>query len=192
MKKIRDSQKSDFYAAEHVLRHVSKPLAEVKDIERYLKKQMKRKFLISRYGAAVTYPMKVGNGAGQRRALGSPGWIGIPLWARTESIVLHEWAHSIHGRIGERGGWFYNSSYVHCKGSRIPEVCGGAGHGWQYAAIFLDVVHACMGAEAAKTLKASYKACRIRFRKPVKRNSPGNPAALAAWREARQAACSPS
>lgn len=49
-------------------------------------------------------------------------------------------------------------------GSRALELRGGAAHGWQYAAIYLDLVHFCMGKEAADALKAAFKDHKVRFR----------------------------
>lgn len=86
-------------------------------------------------------------------------------------VVLHELAHIIHNRLGSSWG----------RGERKAELSGGASHGWQFAAIFLDLVHFIIGKEAADQLKAAYKAARVRFRAKRKSTRTGiNPFAKAA------------
>ncbi|AXQ69237.1 hypothetical protein HOU02_gp488 [Caulobacter phage CcrBL9] len=66
----------------------------------------------------------------------------MPRWARCEHIVLHEVAHSLTIR---RHGYHV------------------ASHGWQYAAIYLDLVRFGMGVEAHRMLKESFKAHKVRW-----------------------------
>lgn len=156
----RDTQRGKLYAAENRARnrHPGKPLPTTKDIERYLKHQAKRATLVARYGEAVDlklWPMKVLDGRGRRRAGGWSGGITMPIWSREEWVVLHEFAHTIHARLRRNRGH---------NGSRGEELDGGAPHGWQFAAIFLDLVRFIMGAEAAAVLKAEFKAGKVRYR----------------------------
>lgn len=157
----RDTQRSKLYAAERdALIAYSKPLPSVKDVEEYLRKQMRRATLKRRYGDAVdlkVWPIRVTDGRGTRHALAhGTRKISLPLWARHEWVVLHETAHIIHERLAITPGWR--------QGDRTRELAGGAAHGWQFAAVFLDLVRFCMGAEAGDALKVAFKARRVRFK----------------------------
>jgi len=177
----RDTQRSKLYKAEQVLDRFAAPLREVADVEKYIARQMKRATLRARYGTAVDpdrWSLAIKDGRGTRCALayGSHA-ISLPLWARKDWVVLHELAHVIHNRLSRSFG-----------GSRIAELHGGASHGWQFAAIYLDLVRFCMGAEAHDALKASFKERKVRFR-PKRSAGPATPeqkARLAALREAKR------
>jgi putative metallohydrolase (TIGR04338 family) len=155
----RDSQRQRVYNAERILLPLSVPLREVRDIERYITKNMARKAILRRYPDA-SRSVNVRDGRGTRRpmAYGTRS-ISIPLWARNESIVLHEMAHIIAERHFQ----------------------GHASHGWQFCAVMLDLVRFCMGNEAHATLLASYNAHKVRYRAPRKRAplTPEQRAALA-------------
>jgi putative metallohydrolase (TIGR04338 family) len=163
----RDSRRSKLYAAEHVLIPMETPIPSVKDVERYITKNSKRQALIRRYGTAVDaqrWKMVVKDGGGTRNALCyGTRTISIPLWARNDRVVLHEWAHAIHNRLEVTG--------YGVGGTRSRELAGGASHGWQFAAIYLDLVQFCMGPQAAAALKAAYKSKKVRIRAPRKRRS---------------------
>lgn len=179
--KVRDTQRSKLYKSERAaLQSFSLPLPAVADVAQYLEKQSKRQPLQNRYGAAVdvtNWKLRVADGRGCRRALAYGTYqIAIPLWARQDWVVLHEWAHIIHNRLSARGT---------LNGSRTSELRGGAAHGWQYAAIYLDLVHFCMGKEAADALKAAFKDHKVRFRpKRTRTVTPEQIARLAAMRVA--------
>jgi putative metallohydrolase (TIGR04338 family) len=144
----RDSQRSRVYKADDVLEAFAKPLPSVADVEAYAKRLFKSKRLAKKYPRAGWRPPVVADGRRNRDASGSTWQIVIPRWARNEAVVLHELAHTISMRE---------------YGRHI------AGHGWQYASTFLDVVKWMMGKAAHDALKASFKAHKVRFRKPVKR-----------------------
>ena len=155
----RDIQRKKVYDAERALLPIAKPLMEVSDVERYIKKNMARKAILRRYPKA-SRSVNVRDGRGTRRALAyGTHSISLPLWARNESIVLHEMAHIIAARHFQ----------------------GHAGHGWEFCAVMLDLVRFCMGTEAHATLLASYKANKVRYRAPRKRApmTPEQRAALA-------------
>lgn len=169
----RDSQRGKLYKAEReALQKLAKPLPTVQDIERYLKRQSKRTTLSSRYGNAVDvidWKLQVTDGRGTRHGYAHGSYkIGMPLFARNDWYTLHEWAHIIHSRIST--AWFGPNGRRHLDvGSRTQELKGGAAHGWQYAAIYIDLVHFCMGKDAADALKASFKKHKVRFRPKQKR-----------------------
>jgi putative metallohydrolase (TIGR04338 family) len=155
----RDSQRSKLYKAEQVLESFQKPLPTVKDIEHYITHNLKRKTLVRCYGNTLTRSIEVADGRGARRALAYGGTkIAIPLWARNDRIVLHEVAHIIHTRMTFR-----------CNGERAGELRGGPAHGWQFAAVYLDLVRFCMGKEAGDALKKSFRMHKVRFSKPATR-----------------------
>lgn len=158
--RARDSQRKRVYVAERVLSKFAKPLRDVQDIERFLKKQLQRKAILRRYPDA-TKKVRVSDGRGRVNACAYGDWkIAIPLWARNTHIVVHEMAHIVtHRQYGHRV----------------------AGHGWEYASVFLDLVRFIMGKEAHDALKQSFKDNKVRFTKPRTRKplSPEAKAALA-------------
>lgn len=165
----RDTQRKRVYTAEKVLGQFAKPLREVKDIERYCRKQLRRKAILRRYPSAER-AFRIKDGRGTRKALVYGGHaIGIPLWARNEAIVLHEVAHVINYRHSD------------------TDV---AGHGWEFCAVFLDLVRFIMGREAHDALKQSFKDHKVRFTKPRTRKplTPEQRAVLAARLAAARAA----
>lgn len=146
MRDVRDSQRSRVYKAERHVHHLGAPLREVKDIERFIKKQLARKAITRRYPDA-TRRVEVGDGRGRRAACAWGDWkISIPLWARHEVVVIHELAHIVTNR--------HFGSY------------GVAAHGWQFCSVFLDLVRFIMGREAHDALKGSFKKYRVKFSKP--------------------------
>lgn len=138
-----DSQKGKLYKAEKVLAPMSKRLPEVKDIEKFVKKALGRATIQRRYGRHLRQSIQVKPGRNGSSATGGYWSIKMPPWSRTEYIVLHELAHTLTQRI---------------HGFKI------AGHGWQYAGIYLDLVRYVMGKEAGDALKASFREHKVRFR----------------------------
>lgn len=146
----RETQRIKLYKAETVLRKYAQPLPEITDIERYIKKVFQYAHLKRRYGDHLLRDIIVKDGRGCRNALAFGRFsIAIPLWARDTHIVLHEVAHIIAHRV-------YGTYKI-------------AGHGWEYAGVYLEVVRAAMGVEAHNELKASFKKHKVRYTKPVKR-----------------------
>lgn len=167
--KIRDTQRLKLHRASHeASQGHSSPLATTSDIQKYLERQSARKVLQRRYGNAVDvtgWALRVSDGR-SRRSAGVFGTdeISIPRWARNDWLVLQLWAHIIHKRTCVDGVISSTSCDFLEMGSRSRELRGGAHHGWQYAAIFLDLVHFCIGEEAAVALKAAFKKHKVRYR----------------------------
>lgn len=167
--KIRDSQVSKLYRAEREAWQIfSMPLPTTADIRQYLERQSGRKALQRRYGDAINvteWELEIADGRGTRHAsaFGSHR-ISIPLWARNNWVVLHEWAHIIHNRLNVDGRISSTTFDLWRHGSRRQELQGGAAHGWQFAAIYLDLVHFCIGRDAAVALKAAFKKHKVRYR----------------------------
>jgi len=169
---LRDTQRSRVYKAEMAIweTHSGERFREVKDIDRYIKKEFARKAITRRYPTATT-KVAIHDGGGRRRACAWGTYkISLPIWARFELAVIHEMAHIItHRHYGERNV---------------------AGHGWQFCAVFLDLVRFIMGKETHAELKASFKTHKVRFIEPRKRAplSPERRAELAARLAAARAA----
>lgn len=145
--KERDSQRQKLYLAELVLKDFSKPVSSIADVERLVARVWGSKRVQESWPAAfkpdwLRSPY-VKDGRGCRVARGGSSSITIPLWARTEYIVLHELAHTLTRR--------QFGVYV-------------AGHGWQFCAVYLRLVLLFMGRAAHDALKASFKERRVRFR----------------------------
>lgn len=151
MKRERDSQKSRLYKAEKVLEQFSYRLETVPEMAAFLTKVMNRAPIQRRYGPFLRSTIEVQDGRRCRSALGDNNWIKMPRWSRTAYIVLHEAAHSM----------------THRKHGRHV-----AGHGREYAAIYLDLIHFGLGKEAADALKASFKENRVRYRPKQGRAKP--------------------
>jgi putative metallohydrolase (TIGR04338 family) len=151
MSGIRDSQRSRVYKAEKAIwgAHMGEKFREVKDVERFIKKQMARKAITRRYPAA-TRKVAIHDGGGRRAACAWGTWkISLPIWARCELVIIHEMAHIVANR-------HYGERHI-------------AGHGWQFCSVFLDLVRFIMGREAHDALKASFKKHKVRFTKPRER-----------------------
>lgn len=151
----RDSQRAKLYAGERktYLWAPGKPdhpdrIDDVKQIDRWLKSRLKLLSIQKRYARELRRPIRVDDGRGCRSALGGGGVIKLPRWSRFKLVILHETAHVICERR-------YGDSV--------------AAHGWQFAAIFLDLVQFGMGADARKELERGFKETRCRWRAPKKR-----------------------
>ena len=153
---MRDTQRSKVYAAERAA-FENLPIEKfesVKDVERFLKYIWKLKRVQNEWFSSVVgvNPPRVGDGRGCRRALACGAWeIKLPKWARQDWVAVHELAHIIHHRSGN---W------------RKTE----AAHGWQFCAIYLKLVLYVLGREKHDALKAAFKAHKVRFTEPRKRN----------------------
>ena len=175
MTRERDSQRSRVYKAERAIRkeYGGKHFRETADVERYIKKQFARKTITRRYGD-IGQHITAHDGRGRGRA-GAWGYndITLPKWTRFELMIIHEVAHLMTNRL---------------------HGLNTAGHGWQFCSIYLDLVRFILGKEAHAALKASFKAHKVKFKKPQTRAplSPEQKAllaeCLAAAREAKKSA----
>lgn len=171
MKKERDNRREKLYRAERqALCALETSYPTIKDVTRFICKCCNRATIKTRYGQAVNvdgWAIEIADGRGTRNALAyGTNKISLPAgWARTDRVALHELAHIIHSRLS--GNWALSA-----KGTRTDELKGGAAHGWQFAAIYLDLVTFCMGKEAGAALKAAYRANGVRFKPKRQRNAP--------------------
>jgi putative metallohydrolase (TIGR04338 family) len=144
----RDTQRSRVYKCDWAMEPLSKPLPAVRDVERFVKKVFNSKRVQAAFPKACRWSRlpTVGDGRGRRRAFGWEGGIKIPVWARTDFVVIHELAHTITMREGNREAF----------------------HGWQFCSVYLKLVLYLLGREAHDALKAAFKANRVRFTEPRK------------------------
>jgi len=154
-KKERDSQKQRVYDAE---RKAAKSMAvagdrnlripEIADVEKYVNDIVR-----SAYWKAMfpkTTIVMVDEGRKGRRMACWKSWektIHLPSWARTELIILHELAHAAHDGSPD---WDWTQ----------------AAHGWQFCAVYLQLVQRYLGRSAHDILAASFKLGGVRYQKP--------------------------
>jgi len=143
----RDSQRKKLYDAERRALWnnsmvILKKFDSVRLIQRYVDKLLKEVWFTKRFGKG--WQIDVNDGRGRRAACGwgntnsKCGYIKMPVWSRDESVVLHEVAHCL-------------------TTSRM------AGHGRQYARIFLELVCHKMGSFEGKALKQAFKDGNVKF-----------------------------
>jgi len=155
--RIREIKKPD---GEYVGYVVEVP-ASTKQCKAYMEKIVSYEWFTSRWHIStpsyiVGNAPNVGDGRARRRACWdiSAYEIKLPIWARTERVILHEMAHWIVDtakvpRVDGQGLWIPQYDRNH------------AAHGKEFAAVLLELVRLQLGAEATKALKASYKAKRV-------------------------------
>lgn len=167
MKEERDSQRGKLYKAEcAALTPFQETYPEMEDVNLYVARTVERAPIKARYGAAFAKRrLQVKDGRGRWRAGGCAQYITIPRHNRLNWVILHELAHTLTQRI--------HGHYV-------------AAHGWQFAAIYIDLVHFMMGKAAADALKAAFREHHVRWKPKAKRvATPEQLERLAAARAAR-------
>lgn len=143
----RDTQKARVYKSDKALVAVAKPLLEVADVERFVRRLLTQKRVKDAFPRSALYQLpRVGDGRRRRAAYGWENGIAIPRWARNEAVVVHELAHTIALREYGRGDVAF--------------------HGWEFCATYLTLTLYGMGREAHDTLKAAFKANRVKYTKP--------------------------
>lgn len=152
MKKPRDSQRSRVYAAEGVIQQKAADPAfeELAACQKYVDRIRHSAWFRRHYPGALQY-IRLKDGRGSTRARADNATIDLPRWGRQKAVILHELAHCV-----------IRQTY----GSRTM-----AGHGREWAAVYLALVRRWMGREAAAKLKASFQERRVRFR-PKRHLSP--------------------
>ncbi|AXQ69791.1 hypothetical protein HOU03_gp476 [Caulobacter phage CcrSC] len=134
----------------------------VEDIDAYLQKVINKAPVQARFKRETRRSFKIKDGRGRRKPAATGDYITMPAYGRTQWVALHEFAHVITIR---RHGM------------------ATAGHGWQFAAIYLDLVRFGMGVEAHRMLKESFKAHKVRW--TPKRTRTASPEALERLAKAR-------
>jgi putative metallohydrolase (TIGR04338 family) len=147
MTEPRDTQRSRLYKAENAAFKGNplggKRLETVPDIERFVQKVANRAPIKSRYPELARSPIRVKDGRGRRRACGGYRSISIPLWARTEWIVLHELAHV---------------ATLRRHGETV------AAHGREFVSCYLTLIYFILGKEASAHMRKHLDAGRVKWR----------------------------
>jgi putative metallohydrolase (TIGR04338 family) len=131
----RDSQRSRLYRAEDEL-EPGRRLPTVAVLQGYVDDLAASDWFTARWGARS---FDVRPGHGHRRATADRnGVLQLPLWSRTELVVLHEVAHCL-----------------------TPERY--AAHGPEYAGVFLSLVRRRLGPGAAQVLEDAFARHRVRW-----------------------------
>jgi hypothetical protein len=151
MPRERNSQFGKFWKAQSVLDSIDRPFKTKKGMTTYIRKATDRAFLRRRY-PELAKPIHIEFLPKFHREKGSSLSVSIPENRMNMHCVLYCLTRVIWCREARktRGGttWAYN--------------------GWQWAAIYLDVVQSLMGKEAADLLKSAYSVYRVRW-KPKKK-----------------------
>lgn len=159
----RDSQRARVYKAEAVLAQFdTSNHRTTEQYERRLREITGSQWMAKHYPNCTTVSVTF---VQQRHgaAAGSHGIsTGTSGFALSERIMLHELAHVIDARNLRRSKAQW--------------------HDWRYCQIFLELVSRFMGTIPAAALKASFKANKVRYKRPAKRKalSPEHRAELAA------------
>lgn len=150
----KDSQRTRLYAAEQHVRLVfpmhigiDEPTAKRGEMcQRFVDDVLKRKYIQRKYPSGqITVWVKEG---AWRYAHAKGSNIDLPSggpWAFDKLVLLHEIAHVFERRLNGRQM---------------------GGHGWTFAAIFLDLVRNVCGKEVADSLKGEYRYRKVKFRAP--------------------------
>lgn len=149
MAQVRDNQRSKLYASESFLYDIGKgkfengfittltPKSSIHDCQMYVNLLAEEYWFRQRWGKR-TFRVESKRGGG--RSFDS-GRIQLGTWARNEAVVLHEVAHCLVQR--ERHGL--------------------AGHGPEFAGVYLFLVRQHFGKEVANQLRASFKTHKVRY-----------------------------
>ena len=181
IKRERDSQRKKAYAAENAIFRAengaihSSTFESIGDCNRYIHAVLKRAVFVSRYGARACKPVDVIPGKGCCAEFGHT--IRLAKWGYSEWMCLHELAHIIQYRINETALQRRNNQ---TEGSRWRELAWlrdpfakdsmrPAGHGWQWASIYLDLVRFMIGKGTHDALRDSFKKHKVRFRPKIVR-----------------------
>lgn len=125
----------------------------------HTKKLVKGELIGYRPSGIQIYPGKHGGHANNHGM-----W--LDRWARKKWIIIHELAHTVNHN--ENGS---------------PNSLALQGHGWQFCAIYLQLVQMAFGIEAKKALKAEFRNGNVRHLKPrgAKNMRPGEAEQLDRW-----------
>ncbi len=152
MTRQRDTQRKRLYAAEAIYLGTTKQLDDIFEVQKLVTKVWKSKRVQAAFPAMMPNSVPyVGDGRGRRNAGGDRRGIYMPIWSRSEGIVLHELAHTMAERV-------FGSSYEH-----------KSWHGWEFCSVYLKLVLYIHGRDSHDLLKKGMKLHRVRFTAPRKR-----------------------
>lgn len=131
----RDSQRARLYRAEGLV-GTGRRLPTVERMQSYVDALVGAEWFLARWGART---IEIRPGFGHRRATADVnGVLQMPLWARTELVLLHEIAHCL-----------------------TP--AGFAAHGPEYAGVLVALARRGMGPATAQALEDAFTQERVRW-----------------------------
>jgi hypothetical protein len=134
----RDSQRSKVYASERAA--FKRQILDFEEIEAMLGLILGSSYFRRNFGT-----MKVTLQRGRNAGWANP-WtrtISLGVYGRQRWLLLHELAHII-----------VNTSPT------------AAWHGWEFCEVYLNLIHRFLGKEAHDSLRAEFKARKVKFNKP--------------------------
>jgi putative metallohydrolase (TIGR04338 family) len=154
MGRARDSQRSKVYRAEGFLQKKGPRYETVAEMQAYVDKLTQSAWFRRRWPRLARNGIEVRDGRGRRIACAQTSWgraiIKMPLWSRSEAVILHEVAH-------------------HCTDEGYGTAMDIPWHGWQFASTLHELVAHKMGKEIGDDLKKSFRECKVKFRAPRKK-----------------------
>lgn len=155
---VRDSQREKLYKAELVLNRpefmVSLPsMSDVIEYTREIENNWKLQALYPMIKTDKSYyQLTFLDGRGSNHAFARGGReLNFPAFARKNWVVCHEMAHI----VVQRG------QFPRPIGERRP-----AGHGWEFAKVYLDIVYHMIGPAAHFALLKSFKQSKVKYKEP--------------------------
>lgn len=146
MPRERDTQFARFWRAQSVINPFDKQFKTEKGLNSYVERACGRAFLLRRY-PCLKLRVGVRHLRGRDREFGGYWSVGIPITSRNLRTVIYVLARTIWMRTDD---------------------LRRAHYGWQFVAIYIDVVHALMGKAEADLLRESCKSYGVRW-KPKKK-----------------------
>lgn len=138
--RMRDSQRSKVYRAESVIiSGAEERFRQVADIQSYVDRLVGSAWFRRRWPRVGKVEVRPGYGA--RRALATFNIIKLPLWSRSQAVILHELAHVC---VNYTDGFEYPA------------------HGREFCSTFLALVRHELGDEAWRSLKDSFRRNRVK------------------------------
>lgn len=151
--RARDNQRSKVYKSDRSLDDISKPLPSVEDIEAHVSEVFASEEVRKAFPSAKWRPPpEVMDGGGRKSAGANDRVVIMPRWARREGLLLHELAHTV----------------VYREYGRHRDI---EAHGWQFCAVYLQLVRFMMGREAQDILKMAMISNGVKFRPPRKKTA---------------------
>jgi putative metallohydrolase (TIGR04338 family) len=151
MQKARDTYRQKVYRAERIAfagtsgypPRYGRRIEKVPDIQAYIDKLVASAWFRRRWGRTGYRAIRIHPGKRHTRATGDP-WTGIiqlPIWARSEAVILHELAHVL---CPTEAPW----------------------HGWEFLQIQLELIDHQLGKMAADVYKHELTLQGAKWRQP--------------------------
>ena len=139
----RDVQRRRLYRAEQqVSAHLRDMLLTVPDIENFVDQMLASRWLRLHFPERVLDPFRVVSGRDGKEAYACGSTISMPFWARSKFITIHEVCHVLCDR-------YYGNDFI-------------AGHGPEFATLFVAMVTQFLGDEDGLELHQAFTRCGVK------------------------------